>query len=382
MFPIRIDTDFRRRVLHQFGANEFEADELLAYNENPFRHNEAHSIPLPDEPFVAAWAQYAKEAQQHGIVETLRDKLVQFRFPIEAGMSQSPVYKSATLRGKIEYSVYDFLRIEAPEALSLELYATSSGSVPLLITRHRSDFVTLVQALTRKNEPVPIPDSMGACMITDYNNWDRISQYRSTWLAQEGNSVENWGSEFSRLIPQKELYRDRFILLSNGAYSAVSHETLGLDEIAWKEMSLIIRREHECAHYYTKRVLGSMRNNMLDELIADFMGLYIANGRFKADWFLHFIGLEDFPRYREGGRLQNYRATLSEGAFKVLQRLMYHAAHHLEACQYLFDGSHTSKANILNTLTQLTLEAFASDNFHEHTEHAFYQATGNVLATA
>ena len=84
---------------------------------------------------------------------------------------------------------------------------------------------------------------------------------------------------------------------------------LGLAEAEWREMSLVIRREHECAHYFTRRLFGSMRNNLLDELIADYAGLVAATGRFRADWFLRFIGLEEFPRYRPGGRLDLYRGS-------------------------------------------------------------------------
>lgn len=43
------------------------------------------------------------------------------------------------------------------------------------------------------------------------------------------------------------------------------------------------------------------------------------------------MGLEAFPAYREGGRLQNYRGDppLSDGAFRALQRLVKDAAENL-----------------------------------------------------
>jgi hypothetical protein len=75
-----------------------------------------------------------------------------------------------------------------------------------------------------------------------------------------------------------------------------------------------------------------MRNNVLDELIADYAGLVAATGRFRASWFLRFVGLEDFPRYRPGSRLDLYRGKpqLSDGAFRVLQALLKAAAETLE----------------------------------------------------
>jgi hypothetical protein len=44
------------------------------------------------------------------------------------------------------------------------------------------------------------------------------------------------------------------------------------------------------------------------------------------------VGLEDFPRYRPGGRLDLYRGKppLSDGAFGVLQALVVRAAKSLE----------------------------------------------------
>ena len=79
-----------------------------------------------------------------------------------------------------------------------------------------------------------------------------------------------------------------------------------------------------------------MRNHALDELIADYAGMVGAIGRFRADWFLRFVGLEDFPRYRPGARLDLYRGDppLSDDAFQILQGLLVAAAVNLER----FDG--------------------------------------------
>jgi hypothetical protein len=171
-------------------------------------------------------------------------------------------------------------------------------------------------------------------MVSGYNNWCRISGLRRLWEAQdlEERETATWAEEFQRIQGQRDLYQDRFILLSNGPYSAVPAADLGLKDSEWREMSLVIRREHECAHYFTRRLFGSMRNNVLDELIADYAGLTAATGRFRADWFLRFVGLEEFPRYRPGARLDLYRGKplLSDGAFRVLQALLKAAAEMLE----------------------------------------------------
>jgi hypothetical protein len=112
-----------------------------------------------------------------------------------------------------------------------------------------------------------------------------------------------------------------------------------------------------------------MRNNLLDELIADYRGIVVAAGCYRADWFMRFMGLADFPNYREGGRLQNYRGQppLSEGAFKVLGTLVKAAAENLED----FDAQHSDElrnshqqALMLVALTDLTIEELASREAH------------------
>jgi hypothetical protein len=157
-------------------------------------------------------------------------------------------------------------------------------------------------------------------------------------------------------MSQKEQYQDRFILLSEGPYSAVPAHELELDDEPWRKLSLVIRREHECAHYFTRRVFGSMRNHLLDELIADYCGIYAALGRFRADWFLRFVGLEKFPHYREGGRLQNYRGDppLSDAAFTVLQAVVKVAAEKLERSNRRPDG------RWMESVSQFTIEELAA----------------------
>ena len=74
-----------------------------------------------------------------------------------------------------------------------------------------------------------------------------------------------------------------------------------------------------------------MRNNLLGRLVADYMGIAAATVTIAPTGF-SLRRSEDFPRYRAGGRMENYRGTppLSDAAFAVLQRAVFHAAHALE----------------------------------------------------
>ena len=161
-----------------------------------------------------------------------------------------------------------------------------------------------------------------------------------------------------------------------------------MTEEEWRHKSLIIRQEHECTHYFIRRMFSSMRNNIIDELIADYAGIVAAYGQFRADWFLRFLGLENSPVYGKEGRLQNYldmprkivgetqpsaeeqskipqeKSHLSDGAFRILMSLIKHAAENLER----FDTHHAEelrgmnhKSLMLMSLTHLTLEELADD---------------------
>lgn len=368
--PTSKDIPLHYNILANYGASVSEIQELLTYNENRFNHGYSPGIlPREAEPHVLAWQQYVKQSQQIGTYAALKECLVQFQFPIKPGISQTQDYYTATRQGKsVEgMSLATGLIFSQPEQLRLLIHQTLAGPIPVIITGNRADFITLVQALTKRNEPHPVPDSMGACIVGGYNNWDRIRQYKERWMAKNPKhcSESDWSSEFQRLIKKKELYQDRFILLSPGNYSHVSASKLGLTETDWLELSLKIRLEHECTHYITRRWFGSMHNNLHDELIADYRGIVAVNGYYRADWLLYFLGLESEIEYRKGGRIENYRGDppLTDGAFKILQRLVKTAAKNLEQFEQQDvkrPRTLTQEIELLFALTKLRLEELAS----------------------
>jgi hypothetical protein len=365
----------RTNVLVACGASESEITELLAYNQNVFDHSRL-KLPLIPEAHLATWEQYVTEAKIRGAYAVLKQRLVQFQFPILAGISKTAEYRNATRKGKVIETKTNGLIFTQPEQIELWLHQTIAGTIPVISAGNREDFVTLIQALTKRNEPELIPNSMGACIVSGYNNWNRIAQYRQQWENQQHNHSENdWANEFKRLIKHKQLYQDRFIILSNSPYSNISASELGLTKEEWQQISWKIRLEHEGMHYLTSRLFGSMRNNLLDELIADYRGIVAAIGYYRADWFLHFLGLE-YSTYRDGGRLQNYRGEppLSDGAFKILQVLVKKAAKNIECFDQQFSGqlrSLTHKIAIPIALTTLTLEELASESAYFLLEAAY-----------
>lgn len=320
--------------------------ELARYLQSPFNLEALGPgtvLPLPDEPFVAIWERWAGEARQRGAFAVLAENLPQLRFPIREGMSRSDDYRAATLRGVSPEDLAGAtgLELERPEAIELEIHPSPAGRIPVLLVRGRPEFVALVRALGKKNEPVAVPDAQGALMIGGFNNWARIRELPSLTASTP-----------------KELYQDRFILLSDGPYSAVPASDLGLGDEEWREISLAIRRDHECAHYFTRRLFGSMRNHAHDELMADWAGLVGATGRFRADWFLRFLGLENYPSYRPGGRLDLYRGDLSDEAFRLLHETLRSAALNLESFAAPI-ATPEDRARMLAALASLRLNELA-----------------------
>lgn len=356
------------------GASEQEISELINYNERTFRRHHSDLdilFPLPDEPFVQAWESYALDAKEKGVFNTLKEKLVQLSFPVLEGISQEDNYRAATLRGLSAAAMPEAsgLVLECPGDLDLYLHPTPAGRIPVLVAGHRPDFVCLVQALSRRNEPERIPSSMGACMVRGFNNWDRIRDYRERWEQDNPGrcSVDHWLEEFKSIVPRRELYQDTFIILSRQEYSGVPSEEMGLSPVDWRRLSLLIRRDHEATHYFTLRVFGSARNHAFDELIADCMGIVSAAGTYCSDWFLRFVGLENYPHYRLGGRLENYlgKPPLSEGAFRILQTLVHSASENIEKiCRvmHLRADRPEGNAGFLLALAGLSLLDLAQDS--------------------
>ena len=314
----------RLEVLESAGAEPALVDELLAYGEAPPGDDVSPAeLPLADEPHVEAWLAYRREAREVGAEHTLKQHFAQFRFPVRTGISDDEAYRRATRKGVFEAALpfAPGATFSAPDRIDIDVLPTMGGRVPVIVAADRSDFVTLVQAFTERNEPAAVPDTMGACMVRGFNNWSRIAAYRRQWAGSVDDANDAaWAEEFRRLVSRKALYQDRFIILSRGAYSAIDADAVGLDRDDWLARSLIIRREHECTHYFTYRCLGSLRSHALDELVADFVGLVHAFGRYSADVALLFLGLERYPEYRPDGRLENYwaRAKLSRGAMSVV----------------------------------------------------------------
>lgn len=155
------------------------------------------------------------------------------------------------------------------DKIRIELYDSFAGKIPVIYIKNPEDFETFItNAIYKGIRPDNISDT---------------------------------GASFA--FGKKT----RFITLSAKPYSNVPANEIGISDAEWQEKSMIIRREHECTHYFTKCRYGLSENNLHDEIMADFFGLYEAFGFFSAEYFLKFMGI----RSKYGNRLSFYVKELS-----------------------------------------------------------------------
>lgn len=268
-------------------------------------------LPLAPEPELAWWIELLGNdpgAQRQGepVRAALVQSLPQLRLPQASGISSSDLYKALVLRGEDHES--EPPQWQQSEALQLWIAPHPCGAMPVLQTPSWDDFALLVRALAHRAEPVPLADGVHAQAISGLIHWGLIE----------------------RLGRQS---RARLIVLHQAPYGSVKarHVPGGLSDAAWLEASTTLRLEHELTHLATKRLLGEMRLNLLDELVADGMGMVAALGGFDAALFGRCLGLGDDDQPIAKGRWLSYTKELSADESTQAVALVMARARELQA---------------------------------------------------
>lgn len=277
--------------------------------------------------------------------ELLRDMFVELCFPVRDGQSKSPEFLAALKSGVSPLDHQGAWTPEMPDGIRAYLHPTPVGRLPVIECQDDNDFICLLQSILYRCEPHLVPAARGAAIIKNYNNWARIKMHR--------------GGSLSGIPEDPALYRDYIALLSHRYYSGVAPEVFGLESAQWRELSFILRREHEVSHYMTQRFYHSSKNEIHDETIADFMGLTAAFGEYDPAKFLTFLGLENYPDYRLGGRLEIYLSTEVEG-FSSLCETLINAAHNIAA---YFSETKCDRTSMFHTLCHTSMANIARGNF-------------------
>lgn len=184
-------------------------------------------LPLPDEAFVAEW----QEAKGRGVLDFLADGLGLPAFNFQ--------WEHETL-------------------LEICFAQTLGGRLPVISTGCHEDFRAMEALMGNRQEKRELPVTVNAFTIE---------------------------------ARAEKIFRHRLLLLNRAPYSNIAAEELELDQNEWLERSYLLRRAHECAHYETLRLFGGMKNNALDEILADALGQIAAFGDFSAHRQRLFFGL-------------------------------------------------------------------------------------------
>ncbi|MCL2048801.1 MAG: hypothetical protein FWG87_08745 [Defluviitaleaceae bacterium] len=280
---------------------------LKALRENRFTIHSMNANPT-EQLFAEDWDTLIQRHNGHDW-QLLRNMFIELNFPIIEGQSKNPLFAAALRRGQLPPICEGEWIPANPEGVRLYLHPTPVGRLPVIECEADEDFVRLMQSLVYRCEPRSVPDSRGAGLLKNYNNWARIRM--------RGGSIPK----------DSTLYKDCIALLSHRYYSGTEPELFGLTPQEWRLKSLVIRREHEAAHYMTQRYYHSAKSEIHDELIADFMGLTAAFGFYEPNFLLAFLGL--YPTYRKGGRLAHY---LEKEGFDELCGTIVQAARSIGDC--------------------------------------------------
>lgn len=227
------------------------------------------------------------------LLKALKDGLPQLQLPQVHGISKTTLYAASVLRNE----QLNDLALEKvgsppewhqPEALQFWIAPHPCGAMPVVMTSCWHDFTQLVRALAHRAEPVTLKDGVHAQAVNGLIHWGLIKQFGRESRAQ-------------------------LILLHEAPYGSVGaqHVPGDLDDQTWIECSTRLRLEHELTHLATKRVLGEMRINLLDELIADCMGMVASLGWFASTLFGRCMGISEHKQLGEDNRWATYTRGLS-----------------------------------------------------------------------
>ena len=271
---------------YSLGSDELKLFEDYIHN----RFADCADTYAVEETALAPWENMVRLSSEYGAAEVINQKICPSR--------------------PVEY--------ERPAGVSLYIYDSFAGKIPVISAESEHDFETLV-----------------------------------TNIVHKGVRPENISKTGASFVSGKTV---RFIILSSKPYSNVTAAEMGLDGGVWAEKSMLIRRSHECTHYFTKKTYGAANNLLHDELMADLIGLYDAFGRYKAEWFLRFMGVIEGG----GDRLKVYTSGLPENVVSAVTELVSKAAYSLEEWTQTEGFAKLSNAGRIKLMCAAGIEGMAA----------------------
>ena len=277
------------------------------------RFKDADAI-WPDLPVAADereqwWERWLVGRDSAGYWDDLRELLPQLLLQPGIDVHSSDAYQRLVMRGEPAQAA-DLKRapvLREPSGTTITIAQHPTGAVPVLTFSNHEDFVLAVRCLAHRCEAVPVQPTVHAQAISGLIHWGLIREL----------GVQT---------------RCQILLLHRAPYASLPVETIAGEPPMerWLDLSQTWRLEHELTHIACRRLVGEMRINLYDEIVADAMGMTAALGHFDADLFRRGLGLsiEGVPEAQ--ARAHVYVSTLEPSQHHQAFQLTLQRAGELE----------------------------------------------------
>lgn len=323
------------------------------------------ALPLEDESHVAFWKSWLADTKVTW--SSLAAQIPQLSFGVGEGVSKQPEYKDVMFGGHLDAIPDSSFEGVGPIEVTIE--AHWAGHLPVIHIVEREDFEMLYRILAQKGEPVGVSHQVHAVMLAGLVSPVRIAATRDIW--HEGGLRDDplvagcvtWADAMQAIDKgDKSRFRDRLLILQDVPYADLRAEEagVGLGEEEWLTRSRVIRKEHEFAHYATRRLFSNMRLNLHDELVADCMGFTAAFGRFDSDLFLRGLGIDGAGKPAPDSRCWTYVQELDGQDVERACAIAVQAARNVEA--WIENRGEVERSLLLRTLAANSLPELATDH--------------------
>ena len=312
------------------------------------RFKEADTI-WPDLPVAADnreqwWERWLVGRDPTRCWDDLRQLLPQLLLQPGVDVHRSDAYQRLVMRGEPAQAA-DFKHtpvLRDPSGTTITMARHPTGAVPVLTFGNHEDFVLAVRCLAHRCEAIPVQTTVHSQAISGLIHWGLIRD-----LGMQA--------------------RCQILLLHRAPYASLAATTIPGEPSMerWLELSQTWRLEHELTHIACRRLVGEMRINLYDEIVADAMGMTSALGYFDADLFRRGLGLSIEGVPMKEARAHVYVSTLDPSHHEQAFQLTLQRASELE--RLLEDQRWPARSMALlrrlvrGQLTQPFTEAVVSD---------------------
>ncbi len=267
-------------------------------------------LPLPEQATDCWWRQWFDKVPETERFNKLRFVLPQLYIKPHNGARSSDIYKRLVLRGDPITPQDQNMRLYLNDenGLKFSLVDHSCGVLPVLSFNNLEDFVSVLCCLANRCEPFEIKSSVHSHAIGGLIHWGLIKDIDRSARAQ-------------------------LLLLHNAPYSSLPSKLIPghPSDYEWLDLSHTWRLNHEIAHIYCRQLVGEMRINLLDELLADYIGMRASLGIFSADLFRLGLGLSTEAQLSNDSRACTYISELNSTDQKLACKAVIARSIELEA---------------------------------------------------